>query len=83
MVTADDPVTTVKVPRSLRRRISRDAALSGQSAAGFLGVAVAQWERAHRMESVRATYSAPEASSHDYLDEVSAWDTTSDDGADG
>lgn len=83
MVTSDDPVTTVKVPRSLRRRISRDAALSGQSAAAFLSVVVAQWERDHRMKSVRAAYAGPEASLQDYLDEVSAWDTTSADGSDG
>lgn len=74
-----DPVTTVKVPRSLRERIARDAASTGQTAAAFLTDAVERWEREQRFESVRKAYSRSDA---EYLAESMEWDTTSTDGLD-
>lgn len=73
-------MTTVKVPRSLRARIARDAAASGQTAAGFLAIVVNDWERAQRLAEVRRAY---ESRDQDYRDETEAWDTASGDGLDG
>lgn len=75
----DDPVTTVKVPRSLRERIARDAAFTGQTAAAFLTDAVERWEREQRFESVRKAYSRTDAG---YVAESMEWDSTSTDGLD-
>lgn len=90
----DDPVTTVKVPRSLRTRIARDAAASGQTAAGFLATVVDQWEREQRLAGVRRAYErrdktpdakTPDAKTFDdktYDDETRAWDAADSDGLD-
>ena len=80
-IKADDPVTTVKVPRSLRERIARDAASTGQTAAAFLIDAVARWEREQRLKSVQAAY-AREVDA-DYLAEAAVWDAAGGDGLDG
>lgn len=75
----DDPVTTVKVPRSLRARIARDAAATGQTAAGFLTTVVDRWERELRLAGVRRAYDGRDPS---YEDETRAWDATTGDGPD-
>jgi hypothetical protein len=65
-------MTTIKVPKDLRDRISRDAALAGLTAAGFLGALLAEHERAARFDSVRQAYAtAPDA---EYLIETAQWD---------
>jgi len=76
---ADDPVTTVKVPRSLRARISRDAKGNGQTAAGFLATVVDRWERDQRMAAVRRAY---EGRDQAYRDETQAWGGAGGDGLD-
>jgi hypothetical protein len=76
---ADDPVTTVKVPRSLRMRIARDARANGQTAAGFLATVIDRWEREQRMAQVRRAY---EGSDQAYRDETEAWDVAGGDGLD-
>ena len=81
MPTRGDPVTTVKVPRSLRERIARNAAASGQTAAAFLSDAVDRWERDQRLAAVGEAYAG--SADGAYLAEVNAWDKTVADGADG
>lgn len=76
---SDDRVTTVKVPRSLRIRIARDAAASGQTAAGFLASMVDRWEREQRLAAVRRAY---ERRDQTYDEETAAWDATGGDGLD-
>ena len=68
-----------KVPRSLRGRIARDAAASGQTAAGFLTTVVDRWEREQRLAGVRRVYEHREST---YDKETRAWDTTDRDGLD-
>ncbi len=80
MPSHDDRVTTVKVPRSLRERIARNAAATGQSAAAFLADAVDRWERDQRLAAVRAAYSG--STDSDYRAEINAWDQTAVDGTD-
>lgn len=76
---ADDPVTTVKVPQSLRARIARDAKANGQTGAGFLATVVDRWEHEQRMAAVRRAYDARDQS---YREETQAWDATGGDGID-
>lgn len=75
--TREDAVTTVKVPRSLRERITKDAAEVGQTAAGFLTIVVDRWEREQRLAAVRRAY---EAVDDEYRDDSEAWDPTNTDG---
>lgn len=77
--TADDPVTTVKVPQSLRARIARNAKANGLTGASFLAIVVDRWEREQRMAGVRRAYEARDQS---YRDETQAWDATGGDGID-
>ena len=77
------PVTTVKVPRSLRERISRDAAEAGQTAAEFLGTVVDRWERERRLSAVEHSYRARGDVDRSYQDETAAWQVTDADGFDG
>lgn len=76
---ADDPVTTVKVPQSLRARITRDAKANGQTGAGFLATVVDRWEREQRMAAVRRAYDGRD---QPYRDETEAWDAAGGDGID-
>jgi hypothetical protein len=76
---ADDPVTTVKVPRSLRIRIARDASANGQTAAGFLATVIDNWERDERLAQVRRAYDRGDEA---YRDETEAWDVAGGDGLD-
>ncbi len=75
----EDPVTTVKVPRSLRERIARGAAETGQTASGFLATVVGRWEREQRLAAVRrASMTADRA----YRSETAAWEVGGADGLD-
>jgi len=65
-------MTTIKVPKSLRDRISRDAARAGLTAAGFLATLLAAHERAERFDSVRQAYAAPPDPG--YVAETEQWD---------
>jgi hypothetical protein len=77
MTCVHDPITTVKVPRSLRERIARDAAASGLTAAAFLSEAVGRWEREQRLDAVRQAYRRVDVS---YGAETAEWDSSIDDG---
>lgn len=72
-------MSTVKVPRSLRVRISRDAATTGQTAAGFLSTVIDRWERDHRLAEVRRAYESRDENDDE---ETSAWNATDGDGLD-
>jgi hypothetical protein len=74
-----DPVTTVKVPRSLRARIALGASANGQTAAGFLVTVLDQWERERRLVAVRRAYDGRDKA---YRDETAAWDAALSDGLD-
>ena len=77
---AAEPMTTIKVPKRLRDRISRDAAREGLTAAGFLGALIAAHERAARFDAVRGAYAAdPDV---EYVAETEQWDMLANDGLD-
>jgi hypothetical protein len=71
-------VTTIKVPRLLRERISRDASARGVTAAALLTELVDRYEREQRLAAVGDAYAAgPDAA---YADDTAAWDETNADG---
>ena len=72
-----DPVTTIKVPRSLRERIATRAAEQRKTAAEVITELLDDAERRARFDAVRASYVQVDAS---YLEETEAWDTLADDG---
>jgi hypothetical protein len=74
-------LTTIKVPRELRERVSRDARLHGLTAAGLISSLLDDLERADRLRSVGDAY-AKGVDSEDTAD-LSDWDQASSDGLDG
>lgn len=74
-----DEMTTIKVPKRLRERVSRDAARNGLTAAGFLSNLLDEHERQERFEAVRLAYATEDAT---YVDETAAWDSALGDGLD-
>lgn len=72
-----EPVTTIKVPRSLRERISRDAAREGVTAAALLAGLLDSHERAARFRAVREAYGQPDRG---YRQESQDWDAVISDG---
>jgi hypothetical protein len=74
-------MTTIKIPKPLRERISRDAARSGMTAASYLARLVGEQERRDRFAAVRAAYAGEDDAS--YAAETAVWDATSADGLDG
>ena len=71
-------VTTIKVPRALRERISRNAARRGVTAAVLIGDLLDRYEREQRLAAVGNAYAtAPDAG---YGEETAAWDETDTDG---
>lgn len=70
-------VTTIKVPRPLRERISRAAAARGMTAASLIGELLDRYERDRRLAAVGRAYAAADA---DYVEETDAWDVTLADG---
>jgi hypothetical protein len=75
-----EAMTTIKVPKRLRERISHDAARSGVSAAVYLSRLVDEEERRQRFAAVRSAYAADHDEAYDV--ETSEWDGTSADGLD-
>jgi len=72
-------LTTIKVPRALRERISRDAARRGITAASLIGDLLDGHEREQRLAAVGKAYATtPDAS---YVEETEAWDEASADGS--
>jgi hypothetical protein len=74
-----EPVTTIKVPKTLRERISREAAQQGLTAAGLISELLDEHERQARFRAVRRAYENPDS---DYLEETEVWDTLGRDGLD-
>lgn len=72
-----EPVTTIKVPRSLRERIARDAAEQGLTAAALLVSLLDTHERQARFRAVRDAYARPDAG---YDQENQTWDAVVGDG---
>lgn len=72
-----EPMTTIKVPKHLRERVSRDAAREGLTAAGLLSRLIDEHERQQRFAAVRRAY---ETEDGNYVEETVAWDSLSGDG---
>jgi hypothetical protein len=70
--------TTIKVPRTIRERISLDAARRGMTAAALIGELLDRYEREQRFAAVREAYTTP--SDAGYVEEIAAWDGTAADG---
>ena len=74
-------ITTIKVAKSVRTRISAAARSRNESANEFIAQLLADWERRERMAAVRDAMSASSAADvATYQDEVTQWDQTSADG---
>jgi hypothetical protein len=74
-----EPLTTIKVPKQLRARVTRSAADHGLTAAGLITVLLDEHERRRRFEAVRAAYAVEDPT---YAEEVEAWDGLAGDGLD-
>jgi hypothetical protein len=69
------PMTTIKVPRSLRQRIAGDAAEEGVTAAVFLTGLIDRYERDRRFALVRRAYAGHDGSvDSDYAELTRDWD---------
>ena len=71
-------VTTIKVPRALRERISHDASRRGVTAASLIGELLDRYEREQRLTAVGVAYATPPAAG--YSVETEAWDEAAADG---
>lgn len=71
-------LTTIKVSRSLRARISRDAAERGVTAAALIGELLDSYEREQRLAAVGRAYA--ETSAATYVEETQAWAEANTDG---
>lgn len=72
-------MTTIKVPKKLRERISRDAARRGLTAAGWISALLAEHDRQARFGAVRRAYETADST---YAKETEDWDSTAGDGLD-
>lgn len=68
---SSDTTTTIKVPKTLRERISREAAREGCTAASLLAALMDEHDRQRRFTAVRAAYDERDAS---YDTETAHWD---------
>ncbi|MDQ3715356.1 MAG: toxin-antitoxin system protein [Actinomycetota bacterium] len=71
-------LTTIKVSRGLRERISRDAAQRGVTAAALIGELLDSYEREQRFAAVKKAYAG--TADLDYAEETGAWDAVVADG---
>jgi len=75
---ASESVTTIKVPKPLRERLSRSASRAGLTAAALISDLLDERERQARFEAVRHAY---ETSADDsYAAETEEWDSLAGDG---
>ena len=74
-----DQMTTIKVPKQLRARLSGAAAQEGLTAAGLISALLDEHERAARLAAVHAAYARRNAT---YAAETAQWDTLIADGLD-
>ncbi|MBA2347160.1 MAG: toxin-antitoxin system protein [Solirubrobacterales bacterium] len=70
-------LTTIKVPRPLRERVSGEASRRGLTAAALITDLLDDAERRERFAAVRLSY---EQADDAYLEETAVWDTLSGDG---
>lgn len=70
-------MTTIKIPKQLRARVTRSAAEQGLTAAGLIDALLDEHERHRRFEAVRAAYAVDDPT---YTQEVEAWDGLAGDG---
>lgn len=70
-----EQMTTIKVPKSLRQRIAREAAREGSTAAALLSRLLDDRDRQARFDAVREAYAAV-ATDASYQDELRMWDVT-------
>lgn len=71
------PMTTIKVPKALRARISRDALEQGVTAAALISALLDEHERQARFRAVSSAYAATDPA---YESETDAWDSLAGDG---
>lgn len=72
-----ESMTTIKVPKDLRARISRDAAEQGVTAAGLISALLDEHERRARFRAVGRAYAAADPA---YEAETDQWDALAGDG---
>jgi hypothetical protein len=73
-----ESMTTIKVPKHLRERLSRNASRSGLTAAALISDLLDERERQARFDAVRHAY---ETSADDaYAAETEEWDSLAGDG---
>jgi len=74
-------VTTIKVSKALRARITADAAAVHMTAQGFLEHVLDGYERSRRLAAVEAAYRATNAEERQkWIAETSEWDAADSDG---
>ena len=73
-------VTTIKVPRALRDRVSKAASQRGVSAASLVDELLNRYEREQRLTAVGNAYKTVEAET--CVGEMEAWDESLSDGLD-
>jgi len=71
-------VTTIKVPRALRERISHEASQRGVTAASLIGELLDRYEREQRIAAVGEAYTA--GTDAGYAEDLAAWDEVTADG---
>ena len=74
-----EPMTTIKVTKQLRERVSRSAARAGLTAAGFITDLIDEHDRQDRFNAVRRAYETNEVT---YAGETAEWDSLAGDGLD-
>jgi predicted transcriptional regulator len=72
-----EQLTTIKVSKDLRERISRDAAAQGTTAAGLISSLLDEHEKRARLAAVRRAYATADDG---YLAEFEQWDELAGDG---
>jgi len=70
-------LTTVKVTKALRSRLSRAAERASVTSAGMIAALLDEHERRERFAAVGRAYAAPDGS---YQDELDEWDVATADG---
>jgi predicted transcriptional regulator len=76
---AKEPVTTIKLPKSLRDRLSRLAEEQGRTTANLIATLLDEHERRARFVSVGQAYGQTDS---DYSQETADWESTANDGLD-
>ena len=72
-------MTTIKVSKRLRERVSREAEREGLTAGGLISELLDERERRARFHSVRRAYATVDST---YADETAQWDSLAGDALD-